>query len=192
MRFHRLLNPFARGQPEMESRSVERHVAGMVILKVSQTLVIIRSTFKTFIKSFNSIVFKVAGFGDLRNDNDPNMTYEGENNVLLQQTSNWLIAVRNGGYSAFKSSSPLESADFLADFDTLIRRKFKFSNPKEALLPESKRNHKLFHLTIDFMNQTIYRFVGGAELALCMATGSHISTRQSIEERGQEFISCSQ
>ncbi|XP_063906035.1 peroxisomal acyl-coenzyme A oxidase 3-like isoform X2 [Zophobas morio] len=34
---------------------------------------------------------KAAGIGNIRNDNDCNMTFEGENHVIIQQTSNWLI-----------------------------------------------------------------------------------------------------
>lgn len=83
------------------------------------------------------IFFSVAGFGDLRNDNDPNCTYEGENNVLLQQTSNWLLSCRRTGYSHFAESSPLKSAQFLNTFDTIIRQKSNWNSSQEALNPQS-------------------------------------------------------
>lgn len=80
---------------------------------------------------------KVAGFGALRNDNDPNCTYEGENNVLLQQTSNWLLSIRRTGYSHFAESSPLKSAQFLNTFDTIIRQKSNWNSSQEALNPQN-------------------------------------------------------
>ncbi|RZF34333.1 hypothetical protein LSTR_LSTR008872 [Laodelphax striatellus] len=78
---------------------------------------------------------KVSGIGDLRNDNDPNCTYEGDNNVLVQQTSNWLL----GLYQAGKKdkavfSTPFNSVHFLSDIDRILRSKFATSN---ATSPES-------------------------------------------------------
>lgn len=80
---------------------------------------------------------KVAGLGDLRNNNDASCSYEGENNVLIQQTSNWLLSVRKTGYQSFEKVSPLGSAKFLATFDSVIKSRFTFKTSEEALRLES-------------------------------------------------------
>lgn len=92
-------------------------------------------------------MFPVAGLGDLRNDNDPNCTYEGENNVLLQQTSNWLLSVRKKGYHQFAERSPLKTADILSNFDSIIKQKATWSSSKEAVDLQSKS--KLLQHNID-------------------------------------------
>lgn len=80
---------------------------------------------------------KVSQLGDIRNDNDANCTYEGENNVLIQQTSNWLLGVRSRGYKEFANVSPLKSASFFADFDQIISTKFTCKTPEDALRPNN-------------------------------------------------------
>ncbi|GLH10448.1 Protein of unknown function [Gryllus bimaculatus] len=54
-----------------------------------------------------------SGFGNLRNDNDANCTYEGDNNVLIQQASNWLLQVWEKHRKNVKVNSPLGSLSFL-------------------------------------------------------------------------------
>lgn len=81
----------------------------------------------------------MAGLGDLRNDNDPNCTYEGENNVLLQQTSNWLLSVRKSGYHQFTERSPLKTADVLSNFDSIIKQKATWFNSREAVDLQSNK-----------------------------------------------------
>merc|ERR1712002_245040 len=50
--------------------------------------------------------------GDLRNDNDPNCTYEGDNNVLLQQTSQWLLSMKGQG----RYESPAGTVGWMQDW----------------------------------------------------------------------------
>lgn len=64
---------------------------------------------------------KAARFGILRDDNDANCTYEGDNNVLLQQTSNWLLS---SWKSEKQTSSPFGSLNFLQDAERLLKTKF--------------------------------------------------------------------
>ncbi|XP_044753120.1 peroxisomal acyl-coenzyme A oxidase 3 isoform X2 [Coccinella septempunctata] len=59
---------------------------------------------------------KDSGLGDLRSDHDPTVTYEGDNNVLQQQSSNWLLKQWNNIISNKKTCSPLSSAEFFNNY----------------------------------------------------------------------------
>lgn len=84
-----------------------------------------------------------SGFGDLRAAADVTITYEGENNVLIQQASNWLLGIRSKGFSYFNERSPLESAKFLADGEHILKKKFAWKSTEDAIKPESIVN-KIF------------------------------------------------
>ncbi|XP_065357316.1 peroxisomal acyl-coenzyme A oxidase 3 isoform X2 [Calliphora vicina] len=79
---------------------------------------------------------KSTGIGDLRNDNDANCTYEGENNTLIQQASNWLVSLRRAR-SKFDDISPLDSVTFLKDMDQILKQKGEEKTPQEAACPHS-------------------------------------------------------
>ncbi|CAH2073077.1 unnamed protein product, partial [Iphiclides podalirius] len=63
---------------------------------------------------------RAAAIGELRNDNDANCTYEGENSLLLQQASNWLLTVWARRDSLTPEDSPLGSLRFLQRVDSLL------------------------------------------------------------------------
>ncbi|XP_054564351.1 peroxisomal acyl-coenzyme A oxidase 3 isoform X2 [Eptesicus fuscus] len=72
--------------------------------------------------------------GDLRNDNDPNCTYEGDNHVLLQQTSTYLLGLlARGGPGGAHCESPLKSVDFLAAYPALLGRRFAVASLQDCL-----------------------------------------------------------
>ncbi|XP_058450516.1 peroxisomal acyl-coenzyme A oxidase 3 [Malaya genurostris] len=72
---------------------------------------------------------KAANLGELRNNHDPSCTYEGDNNVLGQQASNWLLRQWKGS----KVESPVGSANFIE------RRELILKNSFEAILAENCR-----------------------------------------------------
>ncbi|XP_015602288.1 peroxisomal acyl-coenzyme A oxidase 3 isoform X2 [Cephus cinctus] len=75
--------------------------------------------------------------GQLRADNDPNCTYEGENNVLIQQASNWLLGLWSNILEGKEISSPVGSASFLSDGQNILQLKFNHTTIEEVLAPEN-------------------------------------------------------
>lgn len=72
--------------------------------------------------------------GDLRDDNDPNCTYEGDNNVLLQQTSNYLLGLlAHGDPGGAHFQSPLKSVAFLEAYPALLGQRFRVASLEDCL-----------------------------------------------------------
>uniref|UniRef100_A0A9L0SXX1 Acyl-coenzyme A oxidase n=1 Tax=Equus caballus TaxID=9796 RepID=A0A9L0SXX1_HORSE len=72
--------------------------------------------------------------GHLRDDNDPNCTYEGDNNVLLQQTSNYLLSLlarRAQGGAHCKSR--LKTVDFLEAYPDILGQRFEVPSLEDCL-----------------------------------------------------------
>ncbi|XP_074028511.1 peroxisomal acyl-coenzyme A oxidase 3 [Leptinotarsa decemlineata] len=81
---------------------------------------------------------KASGIGDIRNDHDANLTYEGENHVLVQQTSNWLLKLWPLVLQQKSISSPMKSTDFLTNgLNILKNSKFSARNIDETCQPDT-------------------------------------------------------
>ncbi|CAB1351439.1 unnamed protein product, partial [Coregonus sp. 'balchen'] len=72
--------------------------------------------------------------GAIRDDNDPNCTYEGDNNVLLQQTSNYLLSQLHAKqHDGVRIESPLESVNFLEEYDSILETRFTATSVEECM-----------------------------------------------------------
>lgn len=80
---------------------------------------------------------RAAGIGRLRNDNDSNITYEGENAVLMQQTSNWLLTVYEGylkNPSGLSMETPFRTLTFFREMGNMRQKTFATANLEGNLL----------------------------------------------------------
>lgn len=73
---------------------------------------VLKNTWKYSV-AYPSSSLSGAGFAHLRNDNDANSTYEGDNNVLLQQTSNWLLGVWAQHSKGKSVAYPMGTVDYI-------------------------------------------------------------------------------
>lgn len=71
---------------------------------------------------------KASNLGELRNNHDPCCTYEGDNNVLGQQTSNWLV--RQWEDDAEK---PLGMAEFINQRSLVMKYTFDSVRAKHSM-----------------------------------------------------------
>lgn len=79
----------------------------------------------------------VSRLGEIRGENDANCTYEGENNILIQQASNWLLSQWTNVIKGRHVPSPLGSADFLVNTEQILNTKFDQVTVEDTLKPES-------------------------------------------------------
>ncbi|CAH1988782.1 unnamed protein product [Acanthoscelides obtectus] len=80
---------------------------------------------------------KASGIGDIRNDHDANLTYEGENHVLIQQCSNYLLKLWPHVLKRQTISSPLHSIDFLTHGLDILAKKFNARSTQEICCPNT-------------------------------------------------------
>lgn len=94
-------------------------------------------TYLYFLNNNHLVMLLVSRLGDIRAENDANCTYEGENNLLVQQASNWLLSQWTNVINGRIVLTPLGSADFLVDTEQILNTKFDQATVEDTLKPES-------------------------------------------------------
>ncbi|GFU09217.1 peroxisomal acyl-coenzyme A oxidase 3 [Nephila pilipes] len=114
---------FGEKTPELSERAVELHALCSAAKPLSGWLA--RDAIQESREACGGHGYlQAAGFGNLRNDNDANCTYEGDNNVLLQQTSNYLLGLLKRKETERGVKFELQSISFLNDMNEILRTKF--------------------------------------------------------------------
>ncbi|KAF5278462.1 hypothetical protein FQA39_LY05951 [Lamprigera yunnana] len=75
---------------------------------------------------------EASGISILRNTNDVRVTYEGDNNILLQQTSRWLLKQWDSLKQGDSVDSPLNTCIFLNNYPKILTRKCSANTIKDV------------------------------------------------------------
>jgi len=69
----------------------------------------------------------------IKEEHDPSLTYEGDNNVLIQQLERYLLKIMQKKQNKKEIYSPFGSSRFIEHIDSLLNEKAIFDNEKELL-----------------------------------------------------------
>ncbi|XP_031349107.1 peroxisomal acyl-coenzyme A oxidase 3-like isoform X2 [Photinus pyralis] len=74
--------------------------------------------------SADNAYLTVSGLEEILLISDPAYTYEGDNNVLIQQTSKWLLKLWTSALQGKTIQFPLSTANFLSETDEILKQRF--------------------------------------------------------------------
>lgn len=97
----------------------------------------------------------VNRIGDLRNSNDANCTYEGDNNCILMQSSNMIMQIYKEKLQGENVNYPLGSFDFFNDMDAIESRKCTVKS-KDDINP-SFIQHTMQNLLLHYTKKSVSR-----------------------------------
>lgn len=82
-----------------------------------------------------------ANLGDIRSNHEPTVTYEGDNNVLSQQTGNWLLRQYASARAQAAVDSPIGTVTFLADHARILQQVFHGTETRHLKTAECELNY---------------------------------------------------
>ncbi|CAB0008474.1 unnamed protein product [Nesidiocoris tenuis] len=122
----------ASREGSLEMKQVSRMVSGVHAVLCCTKAVITWTTQRAIQETREACgghgYHKAAGLGDLRNNHDPRVTFEGDNTVLVQQTSNWLLKLYNDPDERDFTVYPLSMFKFIDQLDAILSKKSDVTN----------------------------------------------------------------
>ncbi|XP_060800506.1 peroxisomal acyl-coenzyme A oxidase 3 [Amyelois transitella] len=79
---------------------------------------------------------KSANLGEIRSNHEPTVTYEGDNNVLSQQSGNWLLRQYHAATTSQPLDTPLRTVAFLGCHEEIMNRRFRCGRASELKCPK--------------------------------------------------------